>query len=93
MERTSLADRFDGIVTSHQIGVPKEDPSFWQGLGKVVSFDPGRTLLGEDTEAVLRSASRYGIRYLVFIANSSSAKPPIDSDSYYSIQNFGEIMP
>ncbi|MGD8353860.1 MAG: HAD hydrolase-like protein, partial [Pseudomonadota bacterium] len=27
MERTFLADRFDGIITSHQIGVPKEDPA------------------------------------------------------------------
>ena len=93
MERTALASRFDGIVTSHDIGVPKEDPSFWQGLEKVVPFDPERTLLGEDTEAVLRSASLYGIRYLVFIASSSSVKSPMDSEDFYSIQNFGEIMP
>jgi len=93
MEKTALANRFDGIVTSHEIGVPKEDPSFWQGLEKIVPFDPGRTLLGEDTEAVLRSAHRYGICYLVFIASSSSAKPSMDSEEFYSIQNFGEIMP
>ncbi|HSG06028.1 MAG TPA: GMP/IMP nucleotidase [Nitrospiria bacterium] len=93
MERTALAHRFDGIITSHEIGMPKEDPAFWESLGKVVPFDPERTLLGEDTEAVLRSASRFGIRYLVFIANASSAKPPSNSSSYYSIQDFGEIMP
>ncbi len=93
MERTALAHRFDGIITSHEIGMPKEDPAFWESLGKVVPFDPERTLLGEDTEAVLRSAYRFGIRYLVFIANASSAKPPSNSSSYYSIQDFGEIMP
>lgn len=93
MERTALTDRFDGIVTSHEIGMPKEDPAFWEGLRKVVPFDPERTFLGEDTEAVLGSASRFGIHYLVFVANSSSAKPPKDSNSYYSIQDFGEIMP
>jgi putative hydrolase of the HAD superfamily len=93
MERTELADRFDGIITSHEIGMPKEEPAFWESLKKVIPFDAERTLLGEDTEAVLRSASLYGIRYLVFVANSSSAKPPKDSDSYYSIQNFGEIAP
>ena len=93
MERTALAHRFDGIITSHEIGMPKEDPAFWECLGKVVPFDPEKTLLGEDTEAVLRSASRFGIRYLVFIANASSAKPPINSKSYYSIQDFGEITP
>jgi putative hydrolase of the HAD superfamily len=93
MEKTALADRFDSIITSHEIGMPKEDPAFWEGLKKVVPFDPERTLLGEDTEAVLRSASRFGIRYLVFIANSSSAKPPVNSISYYSIQDFGKITP
>ena len=93
MQRTSLAHRFDGIITSHEIGMPKEDPVFWEHLRKVVPFDPERTLLGEDTEAVLRSASRYGIRYLVFVSNSSSAKPSNDSGSYFSVQDFGEIMP
>ena len=93
MEQTALADRFDGIITSHEIGMPKEDPRFWQGLGRVVPFDPARTLLGEDTEAVLRSASRYGIRYLVFVASSSSAKVPVNSEQFFSIRDFGQIMP
>ena len=93
MERTSLAGMFDGIVTSHEIGMPKEDPVFWEGLQKVVPFDPGRTLLGEDTRAVLRSAAIYGIRYLVFVADSSSAKPTEISEEYFSIRNFGEIIP
>ena len=93
MDKTALADRFDGIVTSHEVGMPKEDPAFWDGLRDVVPFVPDRTLLGEDTEAVLRSAARYGIRYLVFVANASSAKPGKASDDYYSISDFGEIMP
>ena len=93
MEKTALAHRFDGIITSHEIGMPKEDPAFWDDLKKVVPFDPERTLLGEDTEAVLRSASEYGIRYLVFIANSSSAKPAKDSNTFFSIRDFGEITP
>jgi len=93
MERTNLAHRFDGIITSHEIGIPKENPAFWEHLEKVFPFDPERTLLADDTEEVLFSAARYGIRYLVFIAGSSSAKPPRDSDSFYSIKYFGEIMP
>jgi HAD superfamily hydrolase (TIGR01509 family) len=93
MERTALAHRFDGIITSHEIGMPKENPAFWDKLKQVVPFDPARTLLGEDTEAVLRSANRYGIRYLVFVSNSSSTKPPRDSESFYSVRDFGEIVP
>jgi putative hydrolase of the HAD superfamily len=93
MERTFLADRFDGIITSHQIGVPKEDPAFWEGLIKVLPFEPERTLLGEDTEAVLRSASAYGIHYLVYVSASSTQKPAKDSDLFFSVRDFGEIMP
>jgi len=93
MERTALADRFDGIITSHEIGMPKEDPAFWENLKKVVYFDPARTLLGEDTEAVLRSASLYGIRYLVFVAGSTSARAPRDSEDFFSVRDFGEIIP
>ena len=93
MERTALAHRFDGIVTSHEIGMPKEDPAFWDKLQEVVPFDPARTLLGEDTEAVLRSAHGYGIRYLVFVASSSSAKSPLDSEDFFSVRDFGEITP
>ncbi|UCF88251.1 MAG: GMP/IMP nucleotidase [bacterium] len=93
MERTALAHRFDGIVTSHDIGMPKEDPAFWEGLRRIIPFHPESTLLGEDTEAVLGSAALYGIRYLVFVAGSSSAKPPKDSETYYSVRDFGEIMP
>jgi putative hydrolase of the HAD superfamily len=93
MERTFLADRFDGIITSHQIGVPKEDPAFWEGLIKVLPFETERTLLGEDTEAVLRSASAYGIHYLVYVSASSTQKPAKDSDLFFSVRDFGEIMP
>ena len=93
MERTSLTEMFDGIVTSHEMGMPKEDPAFWQALSGVVPFEPLRTLLGEDTEAVLRSASLYGIRYLVFVSGASSSKAPEPSKNYLSVRDFGEIMP
>jgi putative hydrolase of the HAD superfamily len=93
MGKTALADRFDGIITSHEVGMPKEDPVFWRYLREMISFDPEKTLLGEDTEAVLRSASQYGIRYLVFVSGSSSAKAPKGSESYYSVQDFGEVIP
>ena len=93
MEKTALAGKFDEIYTAHDIGMPKEEPGFWEELRRKVTFDPERTLLGEDTEAVLVSARDYGIRYLVFVANFSSAKPSRESDSFFSIETFAEIMP
>jgi HAD superfamily hydrolase (TIGR01509 family) len=93
MEKTALAGLFHDIVTSHEIGMPKEEPRFWEGLRQRIHFEPHRTLLAEDTEAVLVSAAAYGITYLIHIAKSSSAKPARLSDRFYSVETFGEIMP
>ena len=93
MEKTSLAGKFDGIYTSHQFGAPKEDLRCWHSMQEAIGFDPARTLLGEDTLAVLDTAARFGIRYLVHVANASSVRPPQTTDRYFSVGTFGEIMP
>ena len=32
LQRTGLDSRVDNIISSHQLGKPKEDPAFWQDL-------------------------------------------------------------
>ena len=93
MERTALAGRFHGIVTSHDLGSPKEEGAFWPLARRVIGFDPGRTLLAEDTPAVLAAAAAFGIRFLVQVARHSSSRPPEPPGRYYSIHYFSEIMP
>jgi putative hydrolase of the HAD superfamily len=93
MNKTALSGLFHEIVTSHEIGMPKEETRFWGKLRGRMPFDPERTLLAEDSEAVLASAATYGITYLVFIAKSSSARPSRVSKRFYSIETFAEIMP
>jgi putative hydrolase of the HAD superfamily len=93
MEKTALAGKFDQIFTSHDLGAPKEDQAFWETLSGELDFSPERTLLGEDTEACLVSAARFGIRYLVFVSRSSSAKPASTSNEFFNIETFKEIMP
>ena len=93
MEKTSLAGKFHGIYTAHQFGAPKEDLQCWDSLREMIGFEPERTLLGEDTLAVLDTAARYGIRYLVHVANASSVRPPQRTDRYFSIKTFREITP
>lgn len=93
MEKTSLAGKFHGIFTSQQFGAPKEDLDCWDTMREMIGFDPARTLLAEDTLAVLDTAARFGIRYLVHIANANSVRGPQTTDRYFSIKTFGEIMP
>ena len=49
-----MATHFDGIFSSHDFGLPKEDPTFWDRLREVIHYEPPRSLLIDDSLAVLR---------------------------------------
>jgi HAD superfamily hydrolase (TIGR01509 family) len=93
MARTGLAHLFDGIVTSHETGFPKEDERFWEALRGRIWFNPATTLLAEDSERILDTARRFGIRFLVHISRPSSRLPERPSKRHFSIADFGEIIP
>ena len=93
MERTRLAGFFDRVISSHDIGLPKEHAGFWNKLQQVEPFERERTLFVDDSLAVLDSASAYGIRWLLAVLRPDSAAPPRASVDYTSIHDFSEIMP
>lgn len=93
MKTTRIGVYFDGIVSAHQVGLPKEDPRFWEALQRFVSYDPARTLLGEDSETNLATAAQYGIRYPVYISRFSSRIHPKPSTVFASIEYFSALIP
>jgi putative hydrolase of the HAD superfamily len=93
MARTRIAPYFDGIVSAHQVGLPKEDDRFWEALQRFVAYVPGRTMLGEDSETNLTTAERYGIRYLIHVSRFSSASAPVSSSRFASIDYFSSLIP
>jgi 5'-nucleotidase len=93
LHKTRIGSWFDGIITAHQVGLPKEDPGFWDALQRFVSYNPSRTMLGEDSETNLGTAKNYGIGYLIFISRSSSAIASKKSDSYISVDYFTQLVP
>jgi len=93
MNKTFLTPWFTGIVSAHQVGLPKENRRFWGALQKFIPYDPERTLLGEDSEASLDTARHFGIRYLVYVSRYSSVIPPRPSDIFPSINDFGQLIP
>ena len=92
MQKTEIEKYFDRIICSEDIGLPKEDPIFWERLAKQTGFNKGTSLLADDNEAVLSSAADYGIRHLIFVAKSSSTKPVVYSTDHPSIIFFKELM-
>ena len=93
MQQTGLTPYFDALISSHQVGLPKEHPDFWEGLQTLERFDAQHTLFVDDSLPVLRSALRYGIAQLLAVCNPDSHQPPKDCGEFIAISGFSEVMP
>lgn len=93
MKRTGIGPYFDGIISAHQVGVPKEDNSFWGLLQNFIMYNPERTMLGEDSETNLATAESFGIRYLIYISCYSSKITPKRSNKFATIDYFNRLIP
>ena len=92
MRKTDIGSYFDRIVCSQDIGLPKEDPNFWDRLGALLGFDKQRTLLADDNENVLQAAQTYGMEVLIFVARPSSREDVLYSEKFPSIVYFKELI-
>ncbi len=92
MRKTDIGSYFDRIVCSQDIGLPKEDPRFWEKLEAVLKFDKLRTLLADDNENVLQAAKSFGMGVLIFVARPSSREEIRYSETFPSIVYFKELI-
>ena len=93
-QRTGLDQYFDLLISSHELGAAKESQRFWQQLAQRFHFDPARSLLLDDSLAVLHSAREYGIGQLVSILHPDSTLPArAHTDPFPAIGAFAEVMP
>jgi len=91
MQKTSLDQYFDEIVCSHDYGLPKEDPDFWQRLKEARHYEPANTLLVEDSLSVLNSAREFGIGHLLAITHPDSRQTGRVIEDYTAVPNFEGI--
>jgi putative hydrolase of the HAD superfamily len=92
MEKTCLQPFFDGIISSHDLGLPKERAEFWGLLQQHQPFDKNTTLLIDDSLAVLNSARLFGIAHLISVSKPDSKQPKKTITDYPSIEDFRELM-
>jgi len=92
LEKTCLQPFFDGIISSHDLGLPKERPEFWGLLQQQQPFDKQTTLLIDDSLAVLNSARLFGIVHLICMNKPDSKQPKKDLTGYPAIEDFRELM-
>lgn len=92
MRKTDIGRYFDTCITSFETGHPKEDIRFWQKAEGGLGFDRERSFFIDDTEEILRTARRFGIRCSVYKAKASSRKKPAISKDFPTITDFKELM-
>ncbi|QWF71400.1 GMP/IMP nucleotidase [Methylomonas paludis] len=93
MEKTCLQIFFDAIICSHDFGLAKEQPGFWQVLQDTHVYDKQHTLLVDDSAAVLRSAQNFGIAHLVAITRPDSRGALKQITEFAAIEDFRALMP
>ena len=92
MAKTGLQPFFDGVVSSHDFGLPKEHTDFWHHLHRHHPFEKHNTLLIDDSLPVLNSARKYGIAYLVSISKPDTGLPKKEISDFPTIEDFRELM-
>ena len=92
LRQTELGRYFDAAVTSFEMGYPKEMLAFWKVVEEKLGFEKDHTLFIDDTEAVLKTAEKFGIRYLLYKAYASSKTDPGVSRNFPAIHDFRQLI-
>ena len=91
--QTNVNDRVDAVVCSHELAAPKESGEFWAELARRHPFDSARTLLVEDSLAVLGAARDYGVRHTVAIRRPDSRLPARSIAEFPSVDGVADLLP
>ena len=92
-EQTGIDRLVDRVVSSHDLGAPKESAEFWRGLERSFPFDGRRTLVIEDNLTVLGAAQGHGIAHTLAIRRPDSRRPPREIESFAAIDGVAELVP
>jgi len=91
-ERTGVDRLVDRVVISHDFRAPKESADFWRDLERQHPFDRGRTLLIEDSLAVLEAATGYGVAHTIAIRRPDSRRPPRAIDGFAAVDGVADLV-
>jgi putative hydrolase of the HAD superfamily len=79
-------------VCSHDFAAPKESAAFWHALKEHRPFEPARTLLIEDSLAVLAAARTYGLVHTIAIRRPDSQLPPRATADFVGVDGVFELV-
>jgi len=91
---TGLARHFDELVSSHEFGIPKEQPEFWARLAQSHRVERAETLFVDDSAAVLEAARKAGVRQVYQVLLPDSTQPLRAAlPGFAAVRGLGELVP
>jgi putative hydrolase of the HAD superfamily len=92
-DQTGIDRLVDRVVSSHDLGSPKESQEFWRTLERSFPFDGRRTVVIEDNLTVLGAARSHGVAHTIAIRRPDSRRPPREVDSFAAVDGVAELLP
>ncbi len=83
---------FDEVITSHDIGLAKEESGFWEALAKHENYHKNHSLFIDDNFDVLDNARDFGIKHLLTISQPDSKKPAKNISNYVAIDDYQQLI-
>jgi putative hydrolase of the HAD superfamily len=94
---SGLGRHFDVLVSSHELGVPKEHFEFWPRLARAQGIDVRRALFVDDSASVLHAALAAGVGWIYQVLQPDSTRPPhaaVDGvPGVLRLADLGELLP
>lgn len=87
-----IRHHFDRIITSHDVGLAKEQSGFWEALQKMENFDKEHSLFIDDNVDVLNTALEYGVQYLLAILQPDSQQAVKDTEEFTAVECYTQLM-
>lgn len=91
--QTGVEAWMDSVVSSHDYGVEKEQPAFWQQLQGEQGIDPARSVLLEDSLAVLATAQQFGIAHTIAIRRPDSTRESRQIEDFAAVEGVANLVP
>ncbi len=83
---------FDRIITSHDIGIAKEENGFWDELEKIEKLSREHSLFIDDNLDVLRAAQKSGVKHLLSITRPDSKQEAKDTEDFIAVDCYTQLL-
>ncbi|GAA0421351.1 GMP/IMP nucleotidase [Cocleimonas flava] len=88
----SIEQYFDRIITSHDIGIAKEEDGFWDELEKTEAFSREQSLFIDDNLDVLKAAQKSGVKHLLSISRPDSNQAAKDTEHFIAVDCYSQLL-